>query len=141
MCPSWACNVNELIVILQSITKVDEVEDSNKSILNKLSQIDPCPKMTSSNKLSKPFQLKWKSYPNCNNVKSIKDYKGFQAHKGRHGEVVCALCASEVGTNPLLMLLHNFHFPCTQHGSQLEFFYNLRTLLDLELHVLLLLYL
>ena len=27
MCPSQACHVDELIVILQSITKVDEVED------------------------------------------------------------------------------------------------------------------
>jgi hypothetical protein len=58
MCPSQACHVDELIVILQSITKVDEVEDSNKSILNKLSQIDPCRKMTSPNKISRPFQLK-----------------------------------------------------------------------------------
>jgi hypothetical protein len=58
MCPSQACHVNELIVILQSITKVDEIEDSNKSILNELSQIDPCPEMTLSNKISRPFQLK-----------------------------------------------------------------------------------
>ena len=58
MCPSQACHVDELIVILQSIIKVDEVEDSNKSILDKLSQIDPRPKMTSSNKIAKPFQLK-----------------------------------------------------------------------------------
>ena len=72
ICPSRACHVDELIVILQSIIKVDEVEDSNKSILNKLSQIDPCRKMTSSNKISRPFQLKWKSYPNYNNVKTNK---------------------------------------------------------------------